>query len=218
MRSEVVFRLGAALTERGWRWWDDINHETPSLVLSSSNGMVYSVGLVSQTMSERRVAFSPTLGVTHVEVSRLAAAFNGRPWRGAGDSSSLGVALSNLLHSAGFPASPYSRWMVNSESEVEHVSSVILEDLELHGSDFWNGFLGLDDMISWMRGDKGYQALVGNLAIALALRGADEEAVVALREYAAFATGLPEKMRDRTRVFLVSFSEHFELGSNVCVA
>lgn len=217
LRDEAVSRLGVALVERGWQWWDEADHETPSFVLNRSNDLVNSIGLVSHEISGNQVAFSPTLGVTHLEVSRLAATFSGRPWRGAGDSSSFGTSLSSLLHSAGVPGSPYSRWLIEAQSEMERTVDVILADIEVYGMAFWDGFHDLGDMISCMQADKGYQALVGNLAIALALTGANEEAIGALEEYSAFTALQTGRMRDRTRSFVMSFSAHFGFGAEVGV-
>jgi hypothetical protein len=213
VRSEALTRLGAALVDRGWLWWDGVDQETPSLTQNRSNNIVISVGFVSQNFPEGQVSFSPTLGVTHREVSRLAAAFNGRPWRGAGDSSSLGTSLSTLLQAAGISGAPYARWMISSPSEVERVGDVILGDLETYGTTFWDRFQDLYDMISWMQADKGYQALVGNLAIALAVTGANAEAADALEQYSAFTAQQSGRIRDRTNSFLSAFSTYFGFGA-----
>ena len=215
VRDAAVTRLGAALVERGWQWWDEADRETPSLILSRPNDLINSIGLVSQALSGDQVSFSPTLGVTHLEVSRLAAAFSGRSWRGAGDSSSFGTSLSGLLHAAGISGSPYSRWMIESPSEMERIVDVIHADVEVYGMAFWNGFHELDDLISWMQADKGYQSIVGNLAVALALTGASEEAIGALEEYSAFTARQAGRMHDRTREFVAAFVAHFGFGEQV---
>ncbi|GIF38681.1 hypothetical protein [Actinoplanes xinjiangensis] len=201
--------LGTALVEHGWQWHKGVDRETPSLTLAASDEIVWSIGLVSRDFSANEVGFNPTLGITHVEVGRLAATFNGRQWRGPGDSSLLGRSLSALLCDAGISNAPYPRWIIEGESEVEIKTQVILDDIENYAAPFWSAFSDLDSQIFWMRNDMGYQALVGNLSIALAVAGAREEAARALKAYAEFAPQAVGPLRVRTDSFLELFSAHF---------
>ncbi|MEV4139927.1 hypothetical protein AB0J72_48180 [Dactylosporangium sp. NPDC049742] len=216
LRDVVVDRMGAALVERGWQRWGDASDETPRLTLSRPGDIVCSIGLASLARSYGGVEFSPTAGVTHVEVSRLSAVFAGHAWRGPGDSSLFGTTLATLVRAGGRPDQSVRGWAVDAESAVEPAVDDMLECIDTDGMAYLDGFRDLGDLISWMRADKGYQILVGKLAVALAVAGERDEAILTLRDYVAFVAQVPPGvLRDRTQAFVDAFAAHFGYGGEV---
>ncbi|MEV4511575.1 hypothetical protein AB0K00_21690 [Dactylosporangium sp. NPDC049525] len=215
LRDEVVDRIGAAFVERGWQLWDEAGRETPTLTLSRPNDVIHSIALTSLPLSFGGVRFSPSLEVAHVDVSRLAAAFAGRSWSGAGDTSLFGTTLATLVRAGGDLKQSAVGWTIESRSDVEPAVDAMFGNIKIHGMAYLNRFRDLEDLISWMRADKGYQILVGNLAVALAVSGASEEAAQTLHDYVAFVARMPPGvLRDRTRSFVEAFAAHFGYGAD----
>jgi hypothetical protein len=153
------------------------------------------------------VAIYATVGVTHLELSRLGSEFIGLP---PDRTSAFGRTLADLVRERGSPATPYSRWFVRSIDDVGSVAELLCQDVVDHAYPYLFSFSTLDDVIHRLRSERS-QVGVGNLAIAAALAGRQSEALDALASYAAEAATQRPPLSIQSWRFVRSFVAHFKI-------
>ncbi|MBC3839769.1 hypothetical protein GXW82_04570 [Streptacidiphilus sp. 4-A2] len=161
------------------------------------------------------MTFHPTLGVQHLELSRLLASFRGRQPLGLSGACSFSAPLSDLLHRQGQGGAPYGRWTMRTLEQVETVVQVLLDDVKAFGAPFLHSFDSIEDLIVRLEHAPRYQELRAHLAIACALTGRRAQAANVLGEYMEKVTCQRPPMLDQSRLFIESFVSHFRLAASL---
>jgi hypothetical protein len=202
----------AKLENLGWKQVPSDEEVGPTLVLHEVPEVEYQLSMLP-TVRPDGMLLNPALGVRHPETDRLGAKFLGlRPSAGTGVSL-FGASLARLLFVAGIEA-PFSRWIIPSAKEVEHVTDVLVDDLETYGMPFFRSIPTLDAAIAHLQQEKRAQPQTGNLAIVCAVAGRRSEALAALAEYAAEARDQQPPLSTQTWRFVRSFIQHFGIDES----
>ncbi|WP_461037900.1 hypothetical protein [Streptomyces mayteni] len=194
------------------RGWSPSPQEDPAFQIEHGSEIVFRVGL-NVAVKDYGVAFFPSLGVRHVETSRLVRKFKGGG-EGRGEAATFGCTLMDLMRQHGCAVSPYVRWFFKAAEEIPDVVNRVCKDAETYGTDFFSSLATLEDLIRRLENEDRYQALNGNLAVAYALAGRRDDATRVLQAYMADAIGQPTPMVDRSWRFVNSFVSYFNLDSS----
>ncbi|MCC3767758.1 hypothetical protein [Streptomyces sp. UNOC14_S4] len=207
LEEQAVLEVTQRLSADGWTQTD---YEEPAFAIQGTADVFFQVSL-NQTAKDYGVAFFPSLGVRHVETSRLVAQFKGlQPSAGEGVAS-FGCGLADLLYLHGYEMAPFKRWLIRDSGAIDAVVTLLCEDLETYAAPFFRSLSTLGAIIDRIEQEKRHQAQSGHLAVANALAGRTSQALDALSEYAEAARSQRPPMSTQSWGFIESFIDYFRV-------
>lgn len=210
LEQHVTQEVIRELLDAGWTHAGRAT-EIPMFVRQEAAEIVFQVS-VDMTTHGDGLALFPSLGVQHVEMSRLARKFKGLPPSRGPGASTYGCALSDLLYQHGHPSAPFTRWLVRSSEDVQAKAAAVRSDIEEFGTPFLRSLSTLEAVVSRLETEDRSPPVLGQLSIAYALTGRYVEAAAALASYAAEAETQQPPMSTQSRKFLQSYTEHFGIS------
>jgi hypothetical protein len=204
MRIEAIAQRAIdALEAAGWTIVAS-DSETTTFTRSEVGTVAYDLNLLVEERSYG-TWFNPTIGVYDEQVSQLATTFMGLP---ASRTTVVGATLADLLYEEGHANAPTTRWIIESEAEVDPVIALLVKDIEDYGFLFLRSFTSRDDLIEALAARERSQLDTGYLAILHAVSGQEQEAVSRLVEFRDQPDG---ELSAISAGFVDSFVAHFKL-------
>lgn len=157
------------------------------------------------------------VGVQHPETSRLVGRFHGRAARSEASAAacSVGFSLSDLVRQAGHSDADW-RWRGTEPGDISGLVESLCRDLFEYGVPHLHRLSSLAAIVEHLDADsRRHQMLDGHLAVAAALLGSNDTALLALTSYAEKARTQAGLVAQQSKRFIKAYVEHFKLGETL---